>query len=64
MGRSIVSDPLEVGHPILNRNRHIVLQEVGSDSSDKDDIPLAKLASINSSSDSDSNMPLSKLRNK
>ena len=24
MGRSIVSDPLGVGHPILNRNRHIV----------------------------------------
>ena len=40
-----------------------VLQEVGSDSTDEDDIPLAKLASINSSSDSDSNVPLSKLRN-
>lgn len=35
-----------------------VLQEVGSDGSDEDDMPLAKLASINSSSDSDSDVPL------
>ena len=38
-------------------SKDCVLQEIGSDSSDEDDIPLAKLASIKSSSDSDSNVP-------
>ena len=40
-----------------------ILQEVGSDSSDEDDIPLVNLASINNSNDSASNVLLSKLRN-
>ena len=40
-----------------------VLQEVGSDRSDEDDMPLAKLASRISWSDSDSDAPLSKLHN-
>lgn len=48
----------------LHKDLHIhILQEVGSDSSDEDDIPLANLASINNSNDSASNVLLSKLRN-
>ena len=38
-----------------------VLQEVGSDTSDEDNIPLSKLAT-NNLSDSDSDVPLSILR--
>ena len=43
---------------------HCVLHEVGTDTSEEGNIPLAHLHTCNSSSDSDSDVPLSKLGNK
>lgn len=59
-GTSETSDDVE--HATENsESDDFVLQEVGSDTSDEDNIPLSKLAT-NNLSDSDSDVPLSILR--
>ena len=52
------------GQDASSESDDCVLHDVGSDTSEEDNIPLAHLYNCNSWSDSDSDVPLSKLGNK